>query len=77
MAGEVRIKTVVQLIKFGGYRQFSVPKSPLLLAANRYAQLKKASRTNSTFGFCRHDSQRRKNQKSCFLPMLEKMYLVK
>jgi|GEM_PF-2613222 len=38
MAGEVRIKTVVQLIKFGGYRQFSVPKSPLLLAANRYKQ---------------------------------------
>jgi len=38
MAGEVRIQTVVQLIKFGGYRQFSVPKPPLLLAANRYTQ---------------------------------------
>ena len=36
MAGEVRIQTVVQLIKFGGYRQFSVPKPPLLLAAKRY-----------------------------------------
>jgi len=35
MAGEVRIQTVVQLIKFGGYRQFSVPNPPLLLAANR------------------------------------------
>ena len=35
-----------------------------------YAQLKKTSRTNSTFGFCRHESQRRKNQKSCFLPTL-------
>jgi hypothetical protein len=35
MAGEVRIQTVVQLIKFGGYRQFSVPKPPLLLAAKR------------------------------------------
>ncbi len=32
------------------------------------AQCKKANRTNSTFGFCRHTSQRRKNQKSCFLP---------
>jgi len=35
MAGEVRIQTFVQLIKFGGYRQFSVSKPPLLLAANR------------------------------------------
>ena len=26
---------IVQLIKFGGYRQFSVPNPPLLLAANR------------------------------------------
>jgi len=38
MAGEVRIQTVVQLIKFGGYRQFSVPNPPLLLAPNRYSQ---------------------------------------
>ena len=38
MAGEVRIQTFVQLIKFGGYRQFSFPKPPLLLAANRYLQ---------------------------------------
>jgi hypothetical protein len=38
MAGEVRIETFVQLIKFGGYRQFSVPKPPLLLAANLYWQ---------------------------------------
>jgi len=36
MAGKVRIQTFVQLIKFGGYRQFSVPNSPLLLAAKRY-----------------------------------------
>jgi hypothetical protein len=36
MAGEVRIQTVMQLIKFGGHRQFSVPKPPLLLAANRW-----------------------------------------
>jgi len=36
MAGEVRTQTVVQLIKFSGCRQFSVPKPPLLLAANRY-----------------------------------------
>jgi len=34
------------------------------------SNLKKANRTNSTFGFCRHESQRRKNQKSCFLPTL-------
>ncbi|MCE9540466.1 MAG: hypothetical protein K8R85_14795 [Bacteroidetes bacterium] len=27
--------SIVQLINFGGYRQFSVPKPPLLLAANR------------------------------------------
>jgi len=26
---------IVQLIKFGGYRQFCVPKPPLLLAAKR------------------------------------------
>jgi hypothetical protein len=26
-----------------------------------------------TFGFCRHESQRRKNQKSCFLPTLERI----
>ena len=26
----------MQLIKFGGNRQFSVPNPPLLLAANRY-----------------------------------------
>jgi len=38
MAGEVRIQTVVQLIKFGEYRQLSVPKPPLLLAAKRYGQ---------------------------------------
>jgi len=35
MAGEVGKQTFVQLINFGGYRQFSVPKPPLLLAANR------------------------------------------
>ncbi len=28
----------MQLIKFGGYRQFSVPKPPLLVAAKRYRQ---------------------------------------
>ena len=39
MAGLVRIQTVVHLIKFGGYRQFNVPKPPLLLAANRCGQL--------------------------------------
>jgi len=38
MAGEVQIQTVVPLIKLSGYRQFSVPKPPLLLAANRYRQ---------------------------------------
>jgi hypothetical protein len=38
MAGEVRIQTFVQLIKFGGYIQFSVPKPPLILAANLYKQ---------------------------------------
>ena len=27
---------IEHLINFGGYRQFSVPKPPLLLAANRY-----------------------------------------
>jgi hypothetical protein len=32
---------------------------------------KKASRTNSTFGFCRHTSQNLKNQKSYFLPALD------
>ncbi|CAN5393538.1 hypothetical protein BH09BAC5_BH09BAC5_22890 [soil metagenome] len=37
MAGEVRIQTVVQLIKFGGYRQFRVPNPPLLVAAKRQA----------------------------------------
>ena len=41
MAGEVRIQTFVQLIKFGGYRQFCVPKPPLLLAANRYRALER------------------------------------
>ncbi len=28
-------RNIVHLINFGGYRQFSVPKPPLLLAANR------------------------------------------
>jgi len=37
MAGEVRIQAVVQLIKFGGYRRFSVPNPPQRKAANRYA----------------------------------------
>ena len=37
IAGEVRIQTFVQLIKFGGCRQFSVPNPPLLVAAKRYA----------------------------------------
>jgi len=41
MAGEVRIQTFVHLIKFGGCRQFSVSNPPLLLAANRWAQVKK------------------------------------
>jgi len=31
-------RNIVQLINIGGYRQFSVPKPPLLLAANRCAQ---------------------------------------
>ena len=39
MAGDVRIQTFVQLIKFSSYRQFSVPNPPLLLAANRYGQV--------------------------------------
>jgi len=29
---------IVQLINFVGYKQFGVPKPPLLVAANRYAQ---------------------------------------
>jgi hypothetical protein len=58
-------------------RKVSVCKSATILILDRYAQLKKASRTNSTFGFCRHESQRRKNQKSCFLPTLEKMKIDK
>ena len=37
---------------------------------NKLGNIQKAHRTNSTFGFCRHESQRRKNQKSCFLPTL-------
>jgi hypothetical protein len=41
MAGEVRIQTVVHLINFGGYRQFSIPKPPLLLGAIRYRAFKK------------------------------------
>jgi hypothetical protein len=37
----------------------------------RYLQAeKKASRTNSTFGFCQRISQNLKNQKSYFLPPL-------
>jgi hypothetical protein len=40
MAGEVRIQTFVQLIKFSAYRQFSVPNPPLLLAAKRCASAK-------------------------------------
>ena len=39
MAGEVRIQTFVQLIKFGGYRQFSVPNPPQRKAATRYKQV--------------------------------------
>jgi len=38
MAGEVRIRTGEQLIKFSGYKQFGFPKPPLLLAAKRYSQ---------------------------------------
>ena len=38
MAGEVRIQTFVQLIKFSEYRLFSVPKPPLLEATKRYGQ---------------------------------------
>ncbi len=38
MAEEVRIQTVVQLIKFGGYRQFGVLNPPQRKAANRYSQ---------------------------------------
>jgi len=33
--GRSAYTNIVQLIKFGGYRQFSVPNPPLLLAANR------------------------------------------
>jgi hypothetical protein len=32
--------------------------------------LKKANRTNSTFGFCRHESQRRKTKRAIFLSTL-------
>jgi len=39
---------IVQLIKFGGYRQFSVPKPPLLLAANRYRQVLKTTQREQT-----------------------------
>jgi hypothetical protein len=35
MAGKVRIQPVVQLIKFGRYRQLSVPNPPQRKAANR------------------------------------------
>jgi len=48
MAGEVGIQTFVHLIKFGGYRQFSVPNPPLLLAANRYGQVKETSQRTDT-----------------------------
>ena len=41
MAGKVQIQTVVQLMKFSVYGQFSVPKPPLLLAADRCGQYKK------------------------------------
>jgi len=34
--------------------------------------IQESPRKNSTFGFCQHKSQRRKNQKSCFLPTLKK-----
>ena len=50
MAGEVRIQTFVQLIKFGAYIQFSVPNPPLLLAANRQT-VKKLSCINQTFRY--------------------------
>ncbi len=39
MAGVVGIETVVQLINFSGYRQFSVPKPPQRKAAKRCASL--------------------------------------
>jgi hypothetical protein len=65
MAGEVRIQTFVQLIKFGGYRQFSVPKPPLLLAANVTHKLK-TSRTNSTFNFSHRKKPTLKKIKELF-----------
>ena len=58
MAGEVRIQTVVQLIKFGAYRKFSVPKPPLLLAAIRYTtfdhfrQSSRSFKSLSIFALC-------------------------
>jgi hypothetical protein len=36
----------------------------LILSVVRHTR--KSQRTNSTFGFCRHESQHLKNQKSCF-----------
>lgn len=38
-----------------------------------YRSVKKANRTNGTFGFFRHSSQRSKNQKSHFFPTLDKI----
>ncbi len=63
-------------------------KPPQTFAQARYAQAKKkkikminllqeniekeSQRTNSTFGFCRHTKAAKKNQKSYFLPTLNR-----
>jgi hypothetical protein len=44
-------------------------------ARKRYRSVQKANRTNGTFGFSRHTSQRLKNQKSHFFPTLDKKLL--
>ncbi|MFT4757278.1 MAG: hypothetical protein ACI91R_001931 [Vicingaceae bacterium] len=39
-----------------------------------YARLKETSRTNSTFGFCRHESQRKKTKRAVFYQRSIELY---
>ncbi len=48
-------KHSIKICSGGKISDFSVAQ---IIIRNRCKQAKKTSRTNSTFGFCRHESQR-------------------
>jgi len=57
---------IVQLIKFGEYRQLSVPKPPLLLDAKHYEQVKKPRRSAKAKGLTTQSDRKKMESRNHF-----------